>query len=182
MFQQTEEDLLNDLKRSKTKNEAFKRLVDDNKQQLYFHIRAIVFDHEDTNDILQDTFIKAFQNINSFKGRSKLSTWLYRIATNQALDFLKSKSKSIKIDLEEYQEQLINNLSADDFFDGDQATILLHKAIASLPEKQRLVFKLKYFQELDYQAISEILDTSVGSLKASYHHATNKIKVFIENH
>lgn len=182
MCQQTEEGLLNELKRSNTQNEAFKKLMESNQEHLYFHIRAIVFDHDDTNDILQDTFIKAFQNINSFKGNSKISTWLYRIATNHALDFLKSKSKLVKIDIEEYQKQLINNLSADEFFDGDKATILLHKAIASLPEKQQLVFKLKYFQELDYKTMSEILDTSVGALKASYHHATNKIKLFIEGH
>ncbi len=182
MFQQSEEDFLNELKCLETKNLAFKKLVDANKKQLYFHIRAIIYNHDDTDDVLQETFIKAFKNIDSFKGNSKLSSWLYRIATNQALDFLKNKSKLIKIDIEEYQQQLLNNLSEDSYFDGEEASILLHKAIASLPEKQQLVFKLKYFQELDYQAMSEILNTSVGALKASYHHATTKIKLFLDEH
>lgn len=182
MFEPTEENLLKELRDLATKNVAFKKLVDANKKQLYYHIRSIVFDHDDTDDVLQETFIKAFQNMDSFKGNSKLSSWLYRIATNQALDFIKAKSKTLKLDSEEYQQQLLDNLKADIYFDGDEASILLHNAIATLPEKQQLVFKLKYFQELDYSEMSEILNTSVGALKASYHHATTKIKLFLNNH
>lgn len=177
-----EEQFVQQLQNATTKEAAFRNLVAQNKVKLYYHIRSLVLDHDDTDDILQETFIKAYENIASFKGNSKLSSWLYRIATNQALDFLKQKSKLQKITSEEYNQQKVDELEADPFFNGDQATILLHQAIATLPEKQQLVFKMRYFQELDYNSISAILDTSVGALKASYHHAVKKIEIFLQAH
>lgn len=177
-----EEQFVQQLQHGDTKDSAFRDLIAQNKTMLYYHIRSIVLNHEDTDDVLQETFIKAYENIASFKGQSKLSSWLYRIATNQALDFLKHKSRLQKVTLDEYNQQLIEQIEADPFFNGDEATLLLHKAIATLPEKQQLVFKMRYFQELDYNSIAAILDTSVGALKASYHHATKKIELFLSEH
>ncbi|WHT38474.1 RNA polymerase sigma factor [Myroides sp. mNGS23_01] len=173
-----EEQFVQQLQHIDTKDTAFRTLIAQNKTMLYYHIRSIVIQHEDADDVLQETFIKAYENIDSFKGNSKLSSWLFRIATNHALDFLKQKSKMQKVSLEEYNQQLIEHLETDSFFNGDEATQLLHKAIATLPEKQQLVFKMRYFQELDYQSISDILETSVGALKASYHHAMKKLNFF----
>ncbi|WP_353120252.1 sigma-70 family RNA polymerase sigma factor [Myroides odoratus] len=177
-----EEQFVQQLQHIDTKDNAFRTLIAQNKTMLYYHIRSILIQHEDADDVLQETFIKAYENIDSFKGNSKLSSWLFRIATNHALDFLKQKSKMQKVSLEEYNQQLIEQLETDSFFNGDEATQLLHKAIATLPEKQQLVFKMRYFQELDYQSISDILETSVGALKASYHHAMKKIELFLKSH
>lgn len=176
-----ENELVERLKNSVTKHEAFRELMSLYQERLYLHIRTLVLNHDDTDDVLQETFIKIFQNIDKFKGDSKLFSWMYRIATNQALDFLKQRKNKMKVNSEELNEFLIEQLEADSLFDGDEAEILLQKAIATLPEKQQLVFKMKYFQELDYQTISEIVDTSVGALKASYHHAVKKIENFINS-
>ncbi|MEK6451736.1 MULTISPECIES: RNA polymerase sigma factor [unclassified Myroides] len=176
-----ENELVERLKNSVTKHEAFRELMSLYQERLYLHIRTLVLNHDDTDDVLQETFIKIFQNIDKFKGDSKLFSWMYRIATNQALDFLKQRKNKMKVNSEELNEYLIDQLEADSLFDGDEAEILLQKAIATLPEKQQLVFKLKYFEELDYQTISEIVDTSVGALKASYHHAVKKIEKFINS-
>lgn len=176
-----ENELVERLKNSVTKHEAFRELMSLYQERLYLHIRTLVLNHDDTDDVLQETFIKIFQNIDKFKGDSKLFSWMYRIATNQALDFLKQRKNKMKVNSEELNEYLIDQLEADSLFDGDEAEILLQKAIATLPEKQQLVFKMKYFQELDYQTISEIVDTSVGALKASYHHAVKKIEKFINS-
>lgn len=177
-----EEQFVQQLQHSTTKDSAFRKLIAQNQSMLYYHIRSIVIFHEDADDILQETFIKAYENIHTFKGNSKLSSWLFRIATNHALDFLKQKSKMQRVSLDEYNQQILDQLETDPFFNGEEATVLLHKAIATLPEKQQLVFKMRYFQELDYQSISDILDTSVGALKASYHHAMKKIEVFLKAH
>lgn len=176
-----ENELVERLKNSVTKHEAFRELMSLYQERLYLHIRTLVLNHDDTDDVLQETFIKIFQNIDKFKGDSKLFSWMYRIATNQALDFLKQRKNKMKVNSEELNEYLIDQLEADSLFDGDEAEILLQKAIATLPEKQQLVFKMKYFQELDYQTISEIVDTSIGALKASYHHAVKKIENFINS-
>jgi RNA polymerase sigma factor (sigma-70 family) len=149
---------------------------------LYHHIRNIVLTHDDTDDVLQNTFIKVHQNLKNFKGESKLFSWMYRIATNEALSFLSQKARKSGVSSETLQNQTINNLQADVYFDGEQIQIQLQKAIALLPEKQQLVFKMKYFQELKYEEISEIVGTTVGALKASYHHATKKIESFLVNH
>lgn len=177
-----EKELIRRLKQESEKQNAFKDLVFLYQKRLYIHIRTLVLSHDDTNDILQETFIKVFQNIHKFKEESKLFSWMYRIATNQALDFLKQKKKNLQLSDTDFQDNLVQQLEADALFDGDEAELLLHKAIASLPEKQQLVFKMKYLEELDYQTISEILHTSIGALKASYHHASKKIEEFITQH
>lgn len=175
-------DLVRRLKNESTKHSAFQELVENYQKRLYIHIRTIVLSHHDTDDVLQETFIKIFQNIDNFKEESQLFSWMYRIATNQALDFLKSKKRNAVLTDIESEEQFVKSLEADPLFDGDEAEILLYRAIHTLPEKQQLIFKMKYLEELDYATISEILGTSVGALKASYHHATKKIEEFIKQH
>lgn len=160
----------------KTQNEAFRKLMVDYKRPLYYHIRNIVLDHDDANDVLQNTFIKVFQFLKGFKGESKLFSWMYRIATNEAITFLKQKARKSGLSSEALQSKMVDNLHADIHYDGDEMQLKLQKAVAVLPEKQQLVFKMKYFQELKYEEISEILGTSVGALKASYHHAVKKIE------
>jgi RNA polymerase sigma-70 factor, ECF subfamily len=164
----------------KTQNEAFKKLINEYQKPLYFHIRNIVLNHDDADDVLQNTFIKVFSNIKNFKRESKLFSWIYRIATNEALTFLSSKANKMKVSNEELQNKAIGNLQADVYFEGNEIQLKLQKAIAILPEKQQLVFKMKYFEEMKYENMSEILDTSVGALKASYHHATKKIEEYLK--
>ena len=171
-----EETLVAQLKNKESQAKAFEVLVDTYKERLYWHIRRIVIDHDDTDDVLQNTFIKVFRNIAGFKGDSKLYSWLYRIATNEALSFLKTKSRKLGHSSEAMQESLANQLESDVYFEGDEIQLKLQQAIATLPEKQKLIFNMKYFDELKYEEISEILDTSVGGLKASYHLAVKKIK------
>jgi RNA polymerase sigma factor (sigma-70 family) len=176
---QEEQEFINHLLNPKTQNQAFQQLLQDYQRPLYNHIRNIVLNHDDADDVLQNTFIKIFQNLKNFKGESKLFSWMYRIATNESLTFLKQKSKTSGISSEALQNKTIDNLEADVFFDGNDIQIKLQKAIALLPEKQQLVFKMKYFQELKYEEISEILGTTVGGLKASYHLAVKKIEAFV---
>ena len=151
-------------------------MLADYKERLYWHIRKIVIEHDDADDVLQNTFIKVFQNINGFKGNSSIYTWMYKIATNEALNLIKKKSKHYGVSNEEWIETKVSRLESDSYFDGDELSIRLQIAVAKLPEKQRLVFNMKYFDEMKYDNISEILGTSVGGLKASYHHAVKKIK------
>ncbi|MEM8522828.1 sigma-70 family RNA polymerase sigma factor [Flavobacterium sp. PL12] len=174
-----EKEFIQQLLDPRTQNEAFQSLILEYQRPLYNHIRNIVLNHDDTDDILQNTFIKIFQNLKNFKGESKLFSWMYRIATNEALNFLKQKSKMSGVASEIIQNKVLDNLEADIFFDGDEIQLKLQKAIALLPEKQQLVFKMKYFEELKYEQISEILGTSVGGLKASYHIAVKKIEAFV---
>lgn len=176
---QEEKEFIQELLNPKTKNLAFEKLLKEFQRPLYNHIRTIVLNHDDTDDVLQNTFVKVFQNLNKFKGESKLFSWIYRIGTNEALTFLNQKAKKSGISSETLQSKAIDNLKADIYFDGNEIQIKLQKAIALLPEKQQLVFKMKYFEELKYEEISEILGTSVGALKASYHHAVKKIEAFV---
>ena len=169
------------LKQSDSKDEAFTRLVQEYKERIYWHIRKIVLDHDDANDVVQNTFIKVHLNIENFNENSTLFTWMYRIATNEALNFIKSKAKKIGLKNQEWIEAIADNLEADPFFDGDEAALILQKEISKLPEKQRIVFNMRYFDGMNYNSISEILDTSVGALKASYHHAVKKIKTKLTN-
>lgn len=171
-----EKEFIQQLLNPKTQNDAFQKLLHTYQKPLYNHIRNIVLSHDDTDDVLQNTFIKVFQNLKNFKGESKLFSWMYRIATNEALTFLNQKAKKSGISSETLQNKAIDNLKADVYFDGNEIQIALQKAIVTLPEKQQLVFKMKYFEELKYEEISEILGTSVGALKASYHHAVKKIE------
>jgi RNA polymerase sigma-70 factor (ECF subfamily) len=177
-----EETLIKELKQKDTQAKAFEVLITTYKERLYWHVRRIVLDHDDTDDVLQNTFIKVFRNIDKFKGDSKLYSWMYRIGTNEALTFLKTKSKKLGVSSDELIERKANMLEADVYFEGDAIQLQLQQAIARLPEKQKLVFNMKYFEELKYGEISEILGTSVGALKASYHLAVKKIEGFLENH
>lgn len=176
-----EQALISRLISEKTKESAFKELLVLYKERLYWHIRKIVVTHDDADDVLQNTFIKVYRNIHSFKGESKLFSWMYRIATNEALSHLKQNAKLKSITSEELQEQVISNLEADVYFEGDEIQLKLQKAVATLPEKQRLVFNMKYFDDLKYSEVSEILETSEGALKASYHIAVKKIQNYLTN-
>lgn len=178
----TETILVQQLQSDTEKNAAFKTLISLYKERLYWNIRHIVKSHDDADDVLQNTFIKVFKNINKFKGDSKLYSWLYRIATNEALTHLKRNAKLKNITNQDAQDLAINNLQSDVFFEGDAIQLKLQKAIATLPEKQQLVFNMKYFQDLKYSELSEILETSEGALKASYHLASKKIEAYLKNH
>ncbi len=160
-------------------HKAFNILVKTHSQQLYWQIRNMVLNHEDANDILQNTFIKAWNAIPSFRGESKLSTWFYRIAVNEALTFLNSQRTANLSGILELEDVLAQRLEADCYFSGDEAQLKLQKAVLTLPEKQRLVFNMKYFDEMKYEDMSEVLGTSVGALKASYHLAVKKIENFL---
>lgn len=174
-----EETLVNELKNKESQAKAFEVLVNTYKERLYWHIRRIVLNHDDADDVLQNTFIKVFRSIDKFKGDSKLYSWMYRIATNEALTFLKQKSRKLGFSNEELQEQLVENLQADVYFEGEEIQLKLQQALATLPEKQKLVFNMKYYQEMKYDEISEVLETSVGALKASYHLAVKKIETYL---
>lgn len=163
----------------KTQNEAFRKLLQLYQKPLYNHIRNMVLNHDDTDDVLQNTFIKIFSNLKNFKGDSKLFSWMYRIATNEAITFMQQRAKKQGISNEEVQQKAINKLESDVFFDGNEIQLKFQKAIAILPEKQQLVFKMRYFEELKYEEMSEILTTSVGALKASYHIAVKKIEEYL---
>ena len=177
---QEEKEFITALLNPKTQNVAFQNLLQKFQKPLYYHIRNIVLNHDDADDVLQNTFIKVFQNLNKFKGESKLYSWIYRIATNESITFLNSKAKKNNTTSQEIQSKIIDNLQADVYFEGDEIQLKLQKAIAILPEKQQLVFKMKYFEELKYEQISDVLGTSVGALKASYHIATKKIEDFLK--
>ena len=174
-----EKKIVAELQDKSTLDRAFRLLMTEYKQRLYWHIRKIVLVHEDADDVLQNTFIKVYRNINSFKGDSKLYSWLYRIATNESITFLNKRAKHQQIESEELQQQIVNNLQADVYFEGNEIQWKLQKAIAQLPQKQQLVFNMKYFDNMKYQDISEILETSVGALKANYHHAVKKIEKYV---
>lgn len=176
----TEENaFIKELKDPKTQEKAYRELMSLYKERLYWHIRKIVLIHDDADDVLQNTFLKIFNNISKFKGDSKLYSWMYRIATNESLTHLKKKARLNKIDNETLQNQLVEKLEADVYFDGDEIQFKLQKALATLPQKQKLVFNMKYFDHMKYDDISEILETSVGALKASYHHARKKIEAYL---
>ncbi|PHS62262.1 MAG: RNA polymerase subunit sigma-70 [Flavobacterium sp.] len=175
-----EKQLVSALQSKSQKEQAFSSLVSQYKERLYWHIRKIVFSHDDTDDVLQNTFIKIFRNIDRFQGDSKLYTWMYRIATNEAITFINKKAKQKNITIEEVKDKIISNLESDVYFNGNEIQIQLQKAIATLPQKQQLVFNMKYFEEHTYEELSEILETSVGGLKSSYHIAVKKITAFLK--
>ena len=157
---------------------GFRLLMRQYQEKLYWLVRRMVLEHEDANDVVQNTFIKVYRNIHNFKGNAKLYTWLYRIATNEAISFLEQKNKKRLASLDEEGSIIGQQLRADTYFDGDEVQIRLQQAIAQLPEKQRMVFNLRYFEEMSYEEMSGVLETSVGALKASYHHAAKKIEAF----
>lgn len=176
-----EADFIKKLLNPKTQNVAFKKLVSATQQPLYNHIRNIVLNHDDTDDVLQNTLVKIFQNLKNFKGESKLFSWMYRIATNEAITFINNRAKRGGLSSNEYQQKAIENLQADVYFDGNDIQLKLQKAVHLLPQKQQLVFKMKYYEDLKYENMSEILNTSVGALKASYHHAVKKIEYYMKS-
>lgn len=178
---QDEKDFIQELLNPKTQNTAFQKLLREYQRPLYSHIRNIVLNHDDADDVLQNTFIKVFKYLKDFKGDSKLFSWMYRIATNEAITFINQKAKRNGTTSEALQTRLVDNLKADTYFDGNEIQLKLQKAIALLPEKQQLVFKMKYYEEIKYEDMSEILGTSVGALKASYHHAVKKIEDFVKS-
>ena len=171
-----DKDLLIVFREEGKENYAFNLIVEKYSERLYWHIRKMVVSHDDTNDILQNSFIKAWGALPKFREESRLYTWLYRIATNESLTFLKRSKLRSFLSLSDYSGQIENQLEADPWFDGDDTQRIFRKAIMSLPNKQRAVFNMRYYDELKYEEISEILDTSVGALKASYHHAFKKIQ------
>ncbi|RZN80278.1 MAG: RNA polymerase sigma factor [Winogradskyella sp.] len=172
-------DLITRLKDTANKDTAFRELLSLYKERLYWHIRKIVISHDDADDVLQNTFIKVFRSIDKFKGDSKLYSWMYRIATNESITHINKNAKRLKISNEEVQTNAINNLTADVYFEGDEIQLKLQKAIATLPYKQQMVFNMKYFDDMKYKEISEVLETSEGALKASYHIAVKKIESFL---
>jgi RNA polymerase sigma-70 factor (ECF subfamily) len=170
-----------ELKNEKTKEKAFRILISKYKERLYWHIRKIVVSHDDADDVLQNTFIKIFKNIDKFNEQSQLYSWMYRIATNESITFINKRAKDRSLDIADYQQQLVSTLESDDYFSGDEIQLILQKAIATLPKKQQLVFNMKYFDELKYTDMSKILETSVGALKSSYFHAVKKIENYIKS-
>ena len=164
----------------KSKEAAFRELLQLYKERLYWHIRKIIINHDDTDDVLQNTFIKVYRNIDKFKGDSKLFSWLYRIATNESITYINKNAKRLQITNEEHQTNAINNLTADVYFEGDAIQLKLQQAIATLPQKQQLVFNMKYFEDIKYKEMAIILDTSEGALKASYHIAVKKVEAFLK--
>ena len=172
--------LVEELQNIQTKEKAFRILIKEYKERLYWHIRRIVISHDDADDVLQNTFIKVFKGIDNFKQESKLYSWMYRIATNESITFINKRARERNVDITEMKQKLVSNLESDKWFSGNDIEKILQEAVATLPEKQQLVFNMKYFDHMKYQQISDILDTSVGGLKASYFHAVKKIELYIK--
>lgn len=175
-----EEDIIARLKDEKERAAAFSVIVNRYSQQIYWHIRRMVLSHEDTDDLVQNTFIKAWTNIDKFRGDSQISTWLYRIAINETLNFL-NKNRNNTVSINSPEGAIADQLESDPFFNGERADALFSEAVSHLPEKQRMAFNMKYFENMKYEEMSEILGTSVGALKASYHIAVKKIEDYLEN-
>ncbi len=167
-----EKQLIKLVKDPETRNEGFKHLLATYQEKIYWAIRKIVLDHDDANDVTQDVFLKVYSSISNFRADSQLYTWVYRIAVNESLSFIKKRKRFTTDDTELAQE----SLKASTYLDGNEVQLKLQKALLQLPEKQRLVFNMKYFDDLKYEDMSKITDTSVGALKASYHHAVKKIE------
>lgn len=173
--------LLNEFKKEGLKEKAFTNIVKKYQEKLYWHIRRLVIEHEDSNDILQNMFIKVWNSLDNFREDSQLYTWLYRIATNESLTYLDQQKRRNSVSLNDVEEGLSNKIRADHHFDANKLEWKLQLAIQKLPEKQRIVFNLRYFDEMPYEEMSRVLETSEGALKASYHHAAKKIEDFMIN-
>lgn len=182
MQEYNEDIVIEQLQNPATVRQAFARVVAQYSKPLYWQIRKMVLSHDDANDLLQNTFLKAWGSIEYFRGDAKLSTWLYRIAVNETLTFLAREREQRNHKADDADNFLILNIESDPYFDGDRAQRILQEAIVQLPEKQRLVFNMRYFDEMKYEDMSEILGTSVGALKASYHHAAKKIEEYLQEH
>jgi len=178
----TDKELMVLFRKPESRESAFNLIVKQYQEKLYWHIRKLVIDHDDTDDLLQNTFIKVWSALESFRQEAGLYTWLYRIATNEALSFLNSKRRRFLLPLVDVEKQLSGMLDKDPYFNADELQLNLQKALLTLPEKQRIVFNMKYFDEMKYEDMAVILETSVGALKASYHHAVKKIENYISEH
>ena len=174
-------ELLEKFSQPESRNYAFNLLVRKYQERVYWHIRKMVIDHDDADDLTQDVFVKVWKNLGKFRKDAKLYTWIYRIATNECLNFLAKKKKRFFLPIHDVSAELANKLDQSSHISGDEIQLKLQKALLKLPEKQRLVFNMKYFDDMPYQEISDILGTSVGALKASYHIATKKIEEFLKN-
>ena len=181
-MQVEDSEILKKFAQENTRDEAFRMLLSNYQQKIYWHIRRMVISHDDTDDLVQDVFLKVWKSLSNFRNDSQLYTWLYRIATNESITFLKRKKirNSVSID-DDDGKNMVKKLAESPYFDGDKAQMKLQKALLTLPEKQRLVFNMKYFDDLKYEDISEILGTSVGALKASFHIAVKKIEHILLN-
>lgn len=177
-----DKELLWEFRNPATKEKAFTAIIKKYQEKLYWHLRRLVVDHDDTNDVLQNVFIKVWKGLDNFREDSQLYTWLYRISTNEGLSFLEQQKRRSMVSFSDVESGLSNTVKADSFFDANQLEWKLQLAIQQLPEKQRVVFNLRYFDEMPYSEMSRVLDTSEGALKASYHHAARKIEEFIKNY
>lgn len=177
----TDAQLLNAFRNPAERDGAFTRLVTKYQKRLYWHIRRMVIDHDDANDVLQNTFIKVWNGLENFREQSQLYTWLYRIATNECITFLNQLQRRKADSFDNVEQYLSNNLSSGKNFSGDEIEMKLQQAILALPEKQRIVFNLRYYDEMPYEEMSKVLETSVGALKASYHHAAKKVEDHLLN-
>jgi len=176
----SDQKLLELFRKDESKNYAFNLIVRKYQERLYWHIRKIVISHDDSDDVMQNSFIKIWKGLEKFREDSQLYTWLYRIATNESISFLNQKKKKFFMPVVDVENELSKDFEADKYIDGDEIQLKLQKAILKLPEKQRIVFNMRYFDEMKYDDIADILGTSVGALKASYHHAVKKIEKFIQ--
>ena len=175
-----DDELLALLAQPATLEKGFRLLMQQYQERLYWHIRRMVTEHEDANDVIQNTFVKVYRSVDKFKGDSKLYTWLYRIATNESLTFLKQRQRKSTDSIDNTDNFLDNQLAAESYYEGNDAQVLLEKALQTLPDKQRAVFQMRYYEEMTYQDMSEIMETSVGALKASYHHAVKKVEAYVK--
>lgn len=176
----TDEDIIEKIKDKKTVDYGFNLLMEKYQEKVYWVIRRMVIDHESSDDIAQETFVKVWKNLDKFKGESKLYTWIYRIATNEALTHLRKKKRRFFLPIGDVENELVSTLEADTYYSGDEIQLKLQKAILTLPEKQRLVFNMKYFEELKFREIAEVLEVTIGNLKAQYHHAVKKIEKYLK--
>jgi RNA polymerase sigma-70 factor (ECF subfamily) len=182
LTQYEDAELLIQFRNEATKESAFTTLIKKYQERLYWHVRRMVVDHDDANDILQNVFIRVWKALENFKEESQLYTWLYRIATNESLTFLENKKKRSAVSLSDVESGLQNKVRSSENFDANKLEWKLQLAIQSLPEKQKIVFSLRYYDEMPYEEMSRVLETSEGALKASYHHAAKKIEDYILNH
>jgi RNA polymerase sigma-70 factor (ECF subfamily) len=180
--ERSDTELLQQFRQPQTKDAAYTTLIKKYQERLYWHIRRMVVDHDDANDVLQNVFIRVWNGLENFKEESQLYTWLYRIATNESLTFIENQKKRSAVSLSDVESGLTNKIKADSHFDPNRLEWKLQLGIQHLPEKQRIVFTLRYYDEMPYEEMSRVLETSEGALKASYHHAVKKIEDFIKNH
>lgn len=181
MKQVEDAEILSKFNDERTRNVGFNLLLQKYQQKIYWHIRRLVIDHDDADDLVQETFVKVWKNLQNFRSDSQLYTWIYRIATNESITFLNKKKNRNNISLDEVNTELAETLASSEHFDGDKIQRKLQQAVLTLPEKQRIIFNMKYFDDMKYEEISEVLGTSVGALKASFHIAVKKIETILLN-